>query len=402
MPSCFFGELLRIYPLFEAARIPVIPYKGPVLAWLAYGSVVGRVYEDLDFAVQQQYIPDAVALLKAAGYRAQFDSREAHAGQGGIAPGQYLFNLSGHELTCGTAYRAHPSLFSHSSGLSRFDPENHPRGYFRVVHAHIFDGRHAGDAVRPWREAFLGAHLLGSGYRKIDHRSTGGLEAVAGDRPKNEFNTSTPAGAFLGPRSARGSASGICLAKDSRGWDGRKIGGEGVRTICGHFRSQRRSVASGGVSFAFARPDRARTAPHAAPGDNPTESDREAMHLPDFLSPLYLLLRPWRLAREYGLGLKHRLKPDLAVYQPTPLEIVDLMLQMADIVPGDVLNDLGCGDGRIVVEAAEKYGIHAEGVDINPKRIAEARARRASMESNTWFSFTRPMPSSLTFPMPRS
>ena len=68
------------------------------------------------------------------------------------------------------------------------------------------------------------------------------------------------------------------------------------------------------------------------------------------------------------------MKPDLAIYQPTPPEIVDHMLALAAISSGDVLYDLGCGDGRIVVTAAEKYGIRAVGVDINPKRIAEAQA----------------------------
>src|SRR5580700_7213804 len=84
-------ELLRLHPLFEAAQIPVIPYKGPLLAWIAYGSFIRREYSDLDFAVEQKYIPDVVAVLKANGYRPQFDPREAHAGHDRSAPGQYSF-----------------------------------------------------------------------------------------------------------------------------------------------------------------------------------------------------------------------------------------------------------------------------------------------------------------------
>ena len=85
--------------------------------------------------------------------------------------------------------------------------------------------------------------------------------------------------------------------------------------------------------------------------------------------------------------MNRRSKPDLAIYQPTPQEIVDQMLRLADISPGDVLYDLGCGDGRIVVAAAEKYGIRAVGVDINPARIAEARenARRHGVEKRVQF-----------------
>jgi SAM-dependent methyltransferase len=115
---------------------------------------------------------------------------------------------------------------------------------------------------------------------------------------------------------------------------------------------------------------------------SPTESDRQTIRLPGFLSPFYTIVRPFRLLGEYGLGLKRRLKPDLAAYVPTPKEIVGLMLDLAGLSPEDILYDLGCGDGRIVVAAAEKYGIRAVGVDISPKRIAEARdkARRHGVE----------------------
>jgi SAM-dependent methyltransferase len=120
---------------------------------------------------------------------------------------------------------------------------------------------------------------------------------------------------------------------------------------------------------------------------SPTESDRQTIRLPGFLSPFYTIVRPFRLLGEYGLGLKRRLKPDLAVYLPTPKEIVDLMLYFAGLSAQDILYDLGCGDGRIVVAAAEKYGIRAVGVDISTKRIAEARdkARRHGVERRVEF-----------------
>lgn len=66
-------------------------------------------------------------------------------------------------------------------------------------------------------------------------------------------------------------------------------------------------------------------------------------------------------------------KPDV-VYVPTPQSVVDKMLEMAAIKPGDIVYDLGCGDGRIVVTAAKKYGVKAIGFDIDPARVAEAVA----------------------------
>jgi SAM-dependent methyltransferase len=65
-------------------------------------------------------------------------------------------------------------------------------------------------------------------------------------------------------------------------------------------------------------------------------------------------------------------KPDV-IYVPTPQPVVDKMLEMAEIKKGDIVYDLGCGDGRIVVTAAKKYGVKAIGVDIDPQRIKEAQ-----------------------------
>ena len=60
-------------------------------------------------------------------------------------------------------------------------------------------------------------------------------------------------------------------------------------------------------------------------------------------------------------------------FVPTPNEIVDAMLRLARVKKTDVVYDLGCGDGRIVVTAAKRYGVKAIGVDIDPDRIAESR-----------------------------
>jgi len=66
-------------------------------------------------------------------------------------------------------------------------------------------------------------------------------------------------------------------------------------------------------------------------------------------------------------------KPDV-IYVPTPPEVVDAMLAMAKVKDGDVLYDLGSGDGRIPIAAATRFKVKAVGIDIDPKRIEEANA----------------------------
>lgn len=60
-------------------------------------------------------------------------------------------------------------------------------------------------------------------------------------------------------------------------------------------------------------------------------------------------------------------------FVPTPREVVDEMLRLAEIKEGDVLYDLGCGDGRIVITAAERFKIRGVGIDLNPVRIQESQ-----------------------------
>jgi SAM-dependent methyltransferase len=65
-------------------------------------------------------------------------------------------------------------------------------------------------------------------------------------------------------------------------------------------------------------------------------------------------------------------RPDVH-FVPTPPEVVNAMLKVARVDKGDVVYDLGSGDGRIVITAAKRYGTRGIGIDIDPERIEEAR-----------------------------
>ena len=64
-------------------------------------------------------------------------------------------------------------------------------------------------------------------------------------------------------------------------------------------------------------------------------------------------------------------EPDV-IYVPTPQDVVDKMLELAEVKKDDLVYDLGCGDGRIVVTAAKRFGCQAVGYDIDPERVEES------------------------------
>jgi cyclopropane fatty-acyl-phospholipid synthase-like methyltransferase len=60
-------------------------------------------------------------------------------------------------------------------------------------------------------------------------------------------------------------------------------------------------------------------------------------------------------------------------FVPSPMHVVTKMLEVAEIKKGDILYDMGSGDGRVVIEAAKRYGIRGVGVDLNAELVAKAR-----------------------------
>jgi SAM-dependent methyltransferase len=74
-------------------------------------------------------------------------------------------------------------------------------------------------------------------------------------------------------------------------------------------------------------------------------------------------------------------------YVPTPQDVVDEMLRMAGVGKGDVVYDLGSGDGRIVITAAKRFGARGVGIDIDPRRVEESNrfARTAGVADRVRF-----------------
>lgn len=95
------------------------------------------------------------------------------------------------------------------------------------------------------------------------------------------------------------------------------------------------------------------------------------------------LLRTGVLLAAVGVSAAPGREPDVG-FVPTPPSAVERMVEIAEIRPGEVVYDLGCGDGRIVIAAAKRQKIKAVGVDIDPERVAESRenVRAAGLDSS--------------------
>ena len=78
------------------------------------------------------------------------------------------------------------------------------------------------------------------------------------------------------------------------------------------------------------------------------------------------------MAFAQAVTLVHAQEGKIVPYVPTPQDVVERMLELAGVKKGDVVYDLGSGDGRIVVTAAKKYGVKSIGFEIDPERIKES------------------------------
>lgn len=108
--------------------------------------------------------------------------------------------------------------------------------------------------------------------------------------------------------------------------------------------------------------------------------------LPGFSVARRRLLKLWTAGLACALtgmpaAAQHALARPLDVpYEPSPPPVVARMLEIAKVGKNDVLYDLGSGDGRIVIAAARKYGARGVGIDLDPKRVEEAKANARKNE----------------------
>lgn len=373
------GELKRICNLFRSNGIPALPFGGPVQSATAYGDDSLAEIKNLEFLIDQREI----------------DQRKI--GQGNIVRARDLLIADGYrrDYTWDAAREAAELRFRRVIGLDRSEDGAHvwlfceldPGSYSRPLKFQSFtpavvslDGEsiptlnpedallhacvHAADeALSPHlalisAAAHLASRLDADAWQRFFGRS-GSLGvrrkaivilALAGDLLGAAYPEPIRSAIRSDPAVPRLRAHVIeCLFSDTD-----RVPSMRKRTTL-QLAARERLI------------DKARFLTRLAAV--PTRDDWAMMPFP---ASAYYVLRPLRmLGRRVGLFRPRR----LAVFMPTPIEIVEEMLALAEVGPSDTVYDLGCGDGRIVISAASRCGAHGVGVDLDPDRVAEAKAR---------------------------
>ncbi len=147
--------------------------------------------------------------------------------------------------------------------------------------------------------------------------------------------------------------------------------------------SQATLVRLDGTSFTvIVRWSQSSRAAKLPPQLRPTAADHEFVDLPGKLWPAYVALRPIRLVKERLAkteGERRTLGPILS----TPESLLDPLFDFAQLDSSDHLIDLGCGEGRVVIAAAERRGCRATGVERDPRLVARAKTRLEQTEANS-------------------
>jgi hypothetical protein len=301
-----FSELLRIYEIFERNGVPIVPYKGPVLSWLAYGDLARRRFVDLDFFVQQKDMPQAAALLKSVGCDSKFEiPKELMGGSGGV-PGQYAFFRA--------ATRTQVEL--HTERTLRYFPVplNFEKMSRRLIPVEL-----CGRTLRTFSIEDTLVMLCVHGAKHFWERLLWILD-VSQLITIREVDWTLLSEIAAKLESTRVLHLGLYLAHDL--FDAplpekilAEIGRDrAIPDLAAKVYEQYAGISAAGAGALPRAMFRIRSRDGIGQGlrhtwrlaMSPTESDRQEVRLPPWLAPLYMLVRPWRLLRQYGSGLKRK------------------------------------------------------------------------------------------------
>ena len=286
--------------------MPLIPYKGPVLSCLAFGSLTRRRFDDLDFFVPQEDIAGATALLESAGFAPKFEIVDVLTGPPTNVPGQYPFFR---EVT-------RTQLELHTERTLRYFPI--PLN-FNKMSRRLITMDLCGQTLRTFSIEDTLMMLCVHGAKHLWDRLLWILD-VAQLITIRVVDWSLLSQIAAKLQSTRVLLLGLHLAHDL--FDAplpdkilAEIGrNHTVQELAEKVYEQYADISASGAGALPRAMFRIRSRDGLGKGLRhtwrlaicPTESDREKVRLPHWLAPLYMLVRPWRLLKQYGSGLKRK------------------------------------------------------------------------------------------------
>ena len=363
------GELCSLLNLLDANRIPAIPFRGPALAASVYGNLTLRQFSDLDILVRKRDVTKARELLVSQGYRPHFNLSRAKETAFLQYHSEYLFLHSKDRFIAESQLR----LLSLGLGTERLWERLEPLAL----------GGHEVLTLSP-EDLILILCVDGVNHLWEGLPWTCDVAILVGLHEGMDWGRLLEQAATLS--SKRMLFLGLYLASDLLGAAlpeevlQRVQGDPVVTTLAAKVRERlfRETDGPPGVLenslFHLKATERLRDRiRYCLLAMTPNDGNWE-LRAPSSLTLLYSLLRPIRSFKKYGWDLFQYPVLDLAPFVKTPMEVIERMLALAEVGPTDVVYDLGCGDGRIVIMAAKRYGARGVGVDIDPRRIADAKA----------------------------
>lgn len=369
----FSSELLHALEPLREARIQALPYKGPVAAIQAYREIGLREFMDLDIMVRQRDVPRLTQSLRKHGYPPHTTEEAAYAQTAGdlrYIPGQYHFSR--------------PALFLplefHTEQTLRYYPVplDIDRLTQRLATISLGDKR-----VRVFPPEVSLTILSVHGSKHLWNRLQW-VADIAWLTSHPNFNWDEALATALELHAEKMALTGLALAADlleaklppeiakraKTDRDVQDLARQSAQELL-HPARANANVLQRAAFRVKSAPTRAEGLKHLARlATSPSGEDRSPEKPSDSPS---LLKRPLRLAKKYGVAKRPAKVDDLGPFVATPLPVIDAMLEMAAPRPDDVLYDPGCGDGAVVLRAAERYGIRGVGLDIDPQLLARAR-----------------------------
>jgi hypothetical protein len=367
-------ELRRLVDFLSANGIPALAFRGPLFAAALYGHPALRSFSDLNLLVRREDILKARDCLASEQFRPHYAYSPAQAAAFARAGNELQLLRGADRVTLGLRWRLAPRSFSIAH-----DPERLWRDLQTVrvdgVEMQTLSAENLTllccieGARNHWRRLAAIADLaeLIAAHRAADWTAL--LEAAG----RIGCRRALFLGLLLAHDVLHAAVPPQILVEAREDADAKALAEGAKAALFSDVADSASELASFRYEMRVRERWRDRVGSALMRTLTPSLGDWRFVSLPDRLTFLYYPLRPLRIALRVFRHLLSRTRTDLAPYVATPTAVVERMLEMAELGPRDVLYDIGCGDGRIVILAALKYGVKGLGVDIDPQRIAEAR-----------------------------